>query len=47
MFYYAHNLKGFWGFGVVNIDFDTDNTVGPKSISKQELMEKYNPILQD
>lgn len=32
---------------LVNIDFDTDNTVGPKSISKQELIEKYNPILQD
>jgi hypothetical protein len=30
-----------------NITFDTNNTVGPKSISKQELMEKYNPILQD
>lgn len=31
---------------LTNITFDTDNTVGPKSISKQELMEKFNPILQ-
>lgn len=30
-----------------NITFDTNNTVGPKSISKQELMEKFNIILQD
>ena len=32
---------------LINITFDTDNTVGPKSISKQELMEKFNPILKD
>ena len=32
---------------LINIKFDTDNTVGPKSISKQELMEKFNPILED
>jgi len=32
---------------LININFDTDNTVGPKSISKQELIEKYNPILED
>jgi len=31
---------------LTSIKFDTDNTVGPKSISKQELMEKFNPILQ-
>lgn len=30
---------------LININFDTDNTVGPKSISKQELIEKFNPIL--
>lgn len=29
-----------------NVKFDTDNTVGPKSISKQELIIKYNPILK-
>ena len=28
-----------------NIIFDTDNTVGPKSISKQEIIKKYNEIL--
>ncbi len=27
-----------------NINFDENNTVGPKSISKKELMLKYNPI---
>ena len=32
---------------LINITFDTDNTVGPKSISKQELIEKFNPILQN
>jgi predicted RNA methylase len=32
---------------LINIKFDTDNTVGPKSISKQELMEKFNSILQN
>jgi len=32
---------------LINITFDTNNTVGPKSISKQELMEKFNPILQN
>jgi len=30
---------------LINITFDTDNTVGPKSISKQELIEKFNAIL--
>lgn len=29
------------------IEFDTNNTVGPRSISKQELIVKYNPILED
>lgn len=32
---------------LINIEFDTNNTVGPKSISKQELIEKFNPILQN
>lgn len=27
------------------IEYTSNNTVGPKSISKQELMEKFNPIL--
>lgn len=27
------------------ITFDFNNTVGPKSISKQELIEKFNPLL--
>ena len=27
------------------ISFDFDNTVGPKSISKQELIGKFNPLL--
>jgi predicted RNA methylase len=27
------------------IEFETNNTVGPKSISKQELIAKFNPIL--
>ena len=31
---------------LINIKFDTDNTVGPKSISKQELIAKFNPILK-
>lgn len=29
-----------------NIKFDTDNTVGPKSISKQELIEQFNQLLK-
>lgn len=28
-----------------NITYDTGNTVGPKSISKQELIHKYNSII--
>jgi predicted RNA methylase len=28
------------------ISFDFNNTVGPKSISKQELINKFNPILE-
>lgn len=28
-----------------NISFDFDNTVGPKSISKQELISKFNQLL--
>jgi len=28
-----------------NIEFDKDNTVGPRSISKPELIEKFNEIL--
>ena len=28
-----------------NIVFDTNNTVGPKSISKQEIIKEYNKIL--
>ena len=28
-----------------NIKFETDNTVGPRSISKQELIEKFNSVL--
>jgi hypothetical protein len=27
------------------IKFDNDNTVGPKSISKQELIKEFNKIL--
>lgn len=30
-----------------NISFIFDNTVGPKSISKQELISKFNPILEN
>jgi predicted RNA methylase len=30
-----------------NIIYDFNNTVGPKSISKQELIFKFNPLLQD
>jgi hypothetical protein len=30
---------------LTEVKFDFDNTVGPKSISKQELLLKYNPIL--
>jgi len=29
-----------------NITYDFNNTVGPKSISKQELIFKFNPILE-
>jgi len=29
------------------ITFDFNNTVGPKSISKQELIMKFNPLLKD
>jgi hypothetical protein len=29
------------------IKYEFNNTVGPKSISKQELMEKFNPLLED
>lgn len=29
------------------IEYDSDNTVGPKSISKQELISKFNPILEE
>lgn len=28
------------------ITYDFNNTVGPKSISKQELIQKFNPVLQ-
>jgi hypothetical protein len=28
-----------------SITFDFNNTVGPKSISKQELILKFNPVL--
>jgi hypothetical protein len=27
------------------ITYEFNNTVGPKSISKQELIQKFNPIL--
>lgn len=30
-----------------NVTFETNNTVGPKSISKPELIAKYNTILHD
>jgi hypothetical protein len=30
---------------LLNITFDFNNTVGPKSISKQELICKFNPLL--
>lgn len=29
-----------------NINFDCNNTVGPKSINKYEITEKYNPIFE-
>ena len=29
------------------INYDFNNTVGPKSISKQELIFKFNPLLDD
>lgn len=29
------------------ITYDFNNTVGPKSISKQELIFKFNPLLSD
>ena len=35
-----HNLKK-----LSDITFNDDNTVGPKSISKQELIFKFNPLL--
>ena len=28
-----------------NINYEFNNTVGPKSISKQELIIKFNPLL--
>jgi hypothetical protein len=28
-----------------SITYDFNNTVGPKSISKQELISKFNPLL--
>jgi hypothetical protein len=28
-----------------NVEFEFNNTVGPRSISKQELIRKYNPLL--
>lgn len=30
-----------------NVNFDTNNTVGPKSISKQEIIKEFNNILKD
>lgn len=30
---------------LLSIKYDFDNTVGPKSISKQELISKFNPLL--
>ena len=30
-----------------NIEYETNNTVGPKSISKQELILKFNSILNN
>lgn len=32
---------------LTNIAFEFNNTVGPKSISKQELIAKFNILLQD
>jgi hypothetical protein len=29
------------------ITYDLNNTVGPKSISKQELINKFNPLLEE
>ena len=31
---------------ISNIKYDFNNTVGPKSISKQELIREFNPLLQ-
>jgi hypothetical protein len=30
---------------ISNIQYEFDNTVGPRSISKQELISKFNPLL--
>jgi hypothetical protein len=30
-----------------DIKFETGNTVGPRSISKQEFIAKYNPIFKE
>lgn len=32
---------------LTHIRFDTNNTVGPKSISKQEVIAKFNPLLSE
>jgi hypothetical protein len=32
---------------ILQITYDTDNTVGPKSISKQELILQFNEVLDD
>ena len=32
---------------LLDVKFESDNTVGPKSISKQEIIKKYNPIVSN
>ena len=38
--YKADNVEQY------EIEYEFNNTVGPKSISKQELIFKFNPLLQ-
>ena len=43
--YFIKFTKNVDVLSLYNIEFDKDNTVGPRSISKPELIEKFNEIL--
>jgi hypothetical protein len=45
---FTNNKEIDYNFSKVSeLKFESNNTVGPKSISKQELVEKFNEVLND